>query len=350
MNDAFADAVDRVGGFIDYDYRIGGNVVRLRFAGKALVRTITRAFGHLACSSAGEPDLVIRLWDSRSTGRPLPLLVSTLIRLLRTTWLTDRGLRGEILEYNSQRMRAALHGHESNMLSLIDLDERSGIFWVDQESDIPWYEAGAPLRTLLYWWFARHGRQMVHGGAIGTAAGGLLLGGKGSSGKSTTALASLGSCLRYAGDDYTLVSTEPEPFVYSLYSTAKVKGSADFARFPWMASGICNGDRIGPEGEKPMLFLHEHQPDKIISGFPLKAIVLPRYIAGTEKCKVIPVAPESALKAIAQSTITQLTGAGGEALRGMSELVHRLPCYLVGLGEDLAEIPNVMIELLAKHA
>jgi hypothetical protein len=350
MRDAFGEAAERAGGAMDFDYRIGGNLIRLRFAGASLIAPLTRALAHLQCRSKSKPDLVLCLWDSSSTGRPLPLLIGSLIRLLRATWLDDRGIRGEVLEYNSERFRAALHGHDSNMLSLLDLEERLGFFWVAKDGDIPWYETGAPLRTLLYWWFSGRGQQMVHGGAIGTASGGLLLGGKGSSGKSTAALASLDSSLLYAGDDYALVAVEPQPFVHSLYNTAKVKGEPDLKRFPWMAARICNAERIGPQAEKPMMFLHEHQPKKIIPGFPLKAVVLPRFIAGNEGCKIIPVAPASAFKAIAQSTITQLTGAGSEALRAMSQLVHCVPCYLVGLGENLDEIPKTMLELLARHA
>jgi len=349
MQEAFEQAVDKAGRH-EFNYRIGGKLIRLRFAGESLVPHITRAFAHLACASKAQPDLVLCIWDSASTGRSLPLLISSLVRLLRLTWLEHRGARGEIIEYNSPRFRAALHGHDSNMLSLLDLQERIGFLWVEKDSDIPWYETGAPLRTLLYWWFSHLGQQMVHGGAIGTKSGGLLLGGKGSSGKSTTALASLDSSLLYAGDDYALIATEPQPFVHSLYNTAKVKGEADFARFPWIAAQICNAERIGAGAEKPMMFLHEHRPEKIVSGFPLKAVVLPRYIPGTDRCKIVPVAPESALKAIAQSTVTQLTGAGSEALRALSRLVHGVPCYLVGLGAHLEEIPQVMLELLARHA
>ena len=349
MHEAFLEAEQQVGGSIEYDYRIGGSTVRLRFAGEALIPRITRAFAHLAAPFTPTPDLVVCLWDSASTGRRLPLLVSSLIRLLKMTWLEDRGVRGEILDYNSSRIRTALHGHENGILSLLDLKQNLGVYWAADTRDIPWYETGAPLRTLLYWWFSHYGQQIVHGGAVGTEAGGVLLAGKGNSGKSTTALASLDSSLLYAGDDYTLVATEPQPFVHSLYNTAKVKGQTDLQRFPWMASRICNADHIGLEGEKPMMFLHEYQPQKIISGFPLKALVLPRFIQGNEKCKVIPVAPESAFKAIAQSTITQLTGAGSEALRAMSQLVHQVPCYLVGLGEDLSDIPKVILELLIRQ-
>lgn len=349
MHDAFLEAEQRVGGSIDYDYRIGGKIVRLRFAGEAMIPRITRAFAHLATPPTPTPDLVICLWDSASTGRPLPLLVSSLIRLLKITWLEDRGIRGEILDYNSSRVRAALGGHENNILNLLNLKKNLGIYWVTDSCDIPWYETGAPLRTLLSWWFSHSGQQIIHGGAIGTEAGGVLLGGKGGTGKSTAALASLDSPLLYAGDDYSLVTTETRPFVHSLYNTAKVKAQADLKRFSWMASRICNADRIGPDGEKPMMFLHEYRPQKMIAGFPLTALVLPRFIPGNEKCRVIPVAPESAFKALAQSTITQLTGAGSEALRAISKLVRQLPCYLVRFGEDPKEIPEVILNVLAKH-
>jgi hypothetical protein len=265
------------------------------------------------------------------------------------TWLEQRGVRGEILDYTTGRIRAALHGHESNVLSLLDLEDNLAVYWVERAEDLPWYETGAPLRILLYWWFSSRGLHIVHGGAIGTEHGGVLLGGKGGSGKSTTALACLKTPLSYAGDDYTLIALEPQLFVYSLYNTAKVKGEADLQRFPWMSSRICNAERIGPDGEKPMLFLHEHQPDKIASGFPLKAIAVPHFVPGRTRSTIASLAPQTALRAIAQSTITQLTGAGREALRAMSQLVHRVPCYTVELGEDLAEIPAVMQELLAKR-
>jgi len=349
MHDAFLEAQDRVGGSIDHHYRVAENNIRLRFAGPSLVPSISRAFAHLEHAPVTAPDLDICVWDSASTGRPLPLLVSSLLRLLRMTWLENRGIRGEILDFNGGRIRAALHGHDSNVLSVIDLEANVGVYWVAANSDIPWYETGAPLRILLYWWFSRYAGQIIHGGAVGTQRGGVLLAGKGGSGKSTTALKSLDSSLLYAGDDYTLVSMEPRPFVYSLYNTAKVKGPADLTRFPWMSSQLCNGERIGPNREKPMMFLHEYKPDKIISGFPLKSVVLPRFTSGKKNCELSSLAPASAFRAIAHSTVTQLTGAGAEALRAMSQMVRQVPCYALTFGEDLGEIPEVILELLSRQ-
>ena len=351
VHEGFLEAEALTGGPVAQCFDIGGHVVKLRFAGGALVAIITRALAHLRTSADAAPDLTVCLWDSASTGRPLPLLAASLLRLLRITWLEDRGVRGEILDYNDSGLSAALEGHKTDVLSLLDLAQNLGVFWTPDWSALPWYEAGAPLRTLLSWWFARQGWLTLHGGAVGLPTGGLLLAGGGGSGKSTTALASLDSVLRYAGDDYCLVKLQAgqDPQLHSLYNTAKVKGSSDFIRFPWMAGQISNAERIGEDGEKPMMFVQEHRPDKLIAEFPLKAIVLPRFIPDLAEPKVIRVAPTSALKALAESTIMQLTGTSGDALRGMSALVRQTPCYLVGVTADLSLIPSLLLNLLAEH-
>jgi hypothetical protein len=137
MHEAFLEAEQQAGGSVEYDYQIGGHTVRLRFAGEALIPRITRAFAHLAAPLTPTPDLVVCLWDSASTGRRLPLLVSSLVRLVKITWLKDRGIRGELLEYNSSRIRTALHGHDNNILSLLDLTQPLAVYWVADARDIP---------------------------------------------------------------------------------------------------------------------------------------------------------------------------------------------------------------------
>src|SRR5262249_10186335 len=54
------------------DFCIAGRVVRLVFAGDALVSPLTRALQHLALEPQPSPDLNIRLWEVADTGVPLP--------------------------------------------------------------------------------------------------------------------------------------------------------------------------------------------------------------------------------------------------------------------------------------
>ncbi|MCO6450799.1 MAG: hypothetical protein J5I90_08420 [Caldilineales bacterium] len=351
MGDAFDEAAMLAGGLCEQRFIIGGRVIRLRFAGDALMPGVTRALAHLRADIDAQPELTISIWDSASTGRPLPFLAASLVRLLRITWLEDRGIRGEILDLNDIDLRGALEGYDTDILNLLDLEQNLGILWTPDWRTFPWYESGAPLRTLLSWWCESAGLHVLHGGAVGLPTGGLLLGGRGGSGKSTAALACLGSDLRYVGDDYCLVENraEAQPYVHSLYNTAKVKGKDDFARFPWLADRVINPDKLEADGQKPMAFLHEHHAAELIPGFPLKAIVLPRYIPELAEPKIVPVSSASALKVLAESTILQLTGSGSAALQAMSGLTRQLPCYLLGVTADTSLIAPALHDILKQH-
>jgi hypothetical protein len=190
---------------------------------------------------------------------------------------------------------------------------------------------------------ADHGRQLVHAAALGTTSSGLLLAGQGGSGKSSTALACLGSALRYAGDDYCLVSFEPEPRAHSLYGSAKLH--ADQAgRFPGLTPALVNADKLS--SEKALFMVHRQFPQHIQESFPVVAVVVP-VIAGARRAWVEPSSPGSALLALAPSTILQLPGAGRGALATLARLVQRLPCYRLHLGGDLDRLPPLLAGVLA---
>ena len=92
-----------------------------------------------------------------------------------------------------------------------------------------------------------------------------------------------------------------------------------------------------------------HYPKQIISGFPIKAILVPK-IRGHGRTTVRKISQAHALSAVAPSTIFQLPRGGPTSLRVMASCVKTLPCYELGLGPDLSEIPNVITTLLADLA
>lgn len=330
-------------GYIDHFYNIGGRIVCLRFAGSSLIPYLTPALNHLATKPTSTPALTICLWDQASADIQFPL--PDFIRSLYTA--SEKHLvdgRGELIKYNSERIRAAFNS-DSHVLSLLDTKQNLAIYWLNNEpSQLPYYERGAPLRTILHWSLNDKTHQFVHAGAVGLATGGVLLAGKGGSGKSTTALACIGTELKYASDDYCLIVNEFTPNVYSLYSTAKLRSIEDLQRFPHIASRISNVDRLATE--KAMIFLHEHYPDQIIGGFPIKAIVLPQVSKQTGSNLKIATAG-AALAALAPSTVFQLPGAGQMALQTMAKFVKQVPCYVLEVGSDLSQIPEVILRLLS---
>jgi hypothetical protein len=331
---AFQQAEQVVDGSFDRFYSMGGYTIRLRFAGPALVPRITPALEHLATKPSSSPMLTVCLWDSVSTCTQMP----------PPPWSADAYIaRGEVRGYNDGHIRTSFH-IGANVLNMLDTRLDVAVFWIRDARQLPYYESGAPLRTILHWWLSNHGRQFVHAAAVGTAQGGVLLAGKGGSGKSTTALTCLNSKLAYVSDDYCLLTTNPHPYVYSLYSSAKVDAD-NIYRIPHLRSAISNADRL--DTEKALLFLHQHCPDKVVTGFPVRAILLPS-VTGRSETTLTPASPIAGLRALAPSTIFQLSGAGHTAFQTMTKFVKQVPCYNLELGTDLLRIPEVILGLLSE--
>lgn len=353
---AYARA-ERVAGQVhERAFRIADGTIRVRGPGEALVDLLTEALAHLAVPADAVPatapqaaaSLTIHLWDSGGEARAAPPWPLAWYRRQHPDGdgpAAPRAQfdgRGELPGFNTPGVRAAF-GVGPNVLHLLDLDRGESFCWFERAQDVPYHETASPFLRILSWWADARGWLFAHAGAVGTAAGGLLLVGPGGSGKSTTALACLGSALGYAGDDHCLVSGGPGPRVASVYSSAKLKGPADLERFPHLASLVRNPGRLGPE--KALLFLHRHCPGQLAAGFPLRAVVVPRVTGRSPRLG--PLAPTAALAAMAPSTCRQLPGHERRALGLMAGLVRQLPCYALETGPTVRAIPEVLQALLS---
>ena len=322
----------QVAGPVERSFRIGGFLIRLSFSGTALL-SLTRALEHLAVDDHSTPDLTVCLWDSESTGQ----------RMTPRPWQEDDFLaRGVIQGYNTERIYTAFQ-HGSGAVSVLDKERDLAVFWAP-DSNLPYWEYGSPIRTILHWWLLSQGLQLVHAAAVGNSHGGVLIGGKGGSGKSTTALACLESNLSYVGDDYTLLGLDSGPVVHSLYNSAKLN-SDHVQRFPALLPKVANTDRLAEE--KALLFVNEHYPSKVATQLPVRAILLPR-VTGRVETRWKEVSVAMALAALAPSTIFQLPRAGNEALKFLAAFARQLPCFSLEVGTDLSGIPPVIEDLLAE--
>jgi hypothetical protein len=327
----FAEAEVAAGGALVRDFAIAGFRVRLGFAGSALVSRITPALAHLARPPGEAPAITVHLWDSASTGTTMP----------PPAWgLDDFVARGQIRGFGEGRVFAAFH-HGAGALSMLDVDANVGLFWSRDATALPDYERAAPLRALLAWSMERRGRHLVHAAAVGTARGGVLIAGRGGSGKSTTALLCADAGFHYVGDDYVLLDGGPPPVVHSVYRTAKLD-TDQVDRLPRLAPLVANPDR--PGGDKALVFIDAGFA-ACVESLPLRAILLPR-VTGRPRTTVRTVSPAAALIGLAPSTIFQQPGAGTTVLGSLGEFVQRLPAYALDLGTDLAEIPRVIHALL----
>jgi hypothetical protein len=325
-------------GTIDQDIMLLGETVRLRFAGHALHDALMPALAHLAVPRVEKPGTLIHLWDGAESGiamAPAPCPISCFTH------------RGDIWTMLSRRIRSAFHGGESS-LSLLDLDGNEGVFWTRSAADLPYWSKAAPLRPMLNWWIVARGGHLLHAAAVATQDGGVLLTGKGGTGKSTTALNCLTAGFLYAGDDYVAVTGGDHPQAHSLYCTAKIDpGSMDrFAAFRPRCF------RFG-ESEKAVSNLLPDWRNQIVRSLPIRAILTPELRDVPET--VFEAAPRQKLvDAASFTTIAQLPHAGQDTIRFIENLVEDIPCFTIGLGSEQARIAKAIAAFLrespAKHA
>ena len=332
-----ADAAD----VVEHRYTIADRTIALRIAGARLVHPLTAALEHHRRPTDGPADLTINAWDIAGTGVPMPAFPEAAIDGGRSA--AERVGAPDPIRIQYQFGRRAL----------CVLDRAADTAWVSyaDATTLPYWELGSPLLTILHWWMQEHGRQLVHGAALGTDRGGVLIVARGGSGKSSTALATLSgpgraSGLRYAGDDYCLVGSDPEPWAHSLYGTGKL-GPEQAQRFP----DLVNGPELNPERapeEKLVMLVSRGAPDRLIDGFPVLSLLVPIIDGGP--CRTEPISAGSALRALAPSTVLQLSGAGGQTLATLADLARRVPTHALHLAPDPREAPAVIAALIDRLA
>ena len=339
----FAEAAQEQG-LVHRSFRIGGSCIRLQFAGGRWSNELTRAFAHLDAppGSDSRETLRVAVWDGRTP--PRNHVLRAYLFTLTNWWFDYTGRRGELLDIHDGSVSATYHP-DTTTLSVIDHDRAVAFYWKRDTSPIPYYETCAPFRSVLHSWMRKNGAQLVHGAAVGTASGGALLAGKGGSGKSTSALACLGSSLQFAGDDYCIVMEDERRgyAINSLYCTAKVVATSDLDRFPALAANVVNPQRTA--GEKLAISLEQERAGNLIERFPLRAILAP-FITGAVDTDVVPCSVGEALMALAPSTLSQLPVSGREDLRFLGNMARRVPCYQLRLGSDIRQVPVKILHLL----
>ena len=344
LEQSFLNDAATAGGPVQLWYRIGGHDVCVRTIPEQDSRRLRPALRHLAIpeAPASAAGLTISAWNGATPSAP-PVLAD-LLRRLRTDWRLECGPRGEVLELRATGI-SAIYNAGPNVLTVIDFEQNRGWLLKLDDDAFPYWEVGSPFRFLLHEWFTARGLQYVHGAAVGTEKGGVLLVGKGGSGKSTTALLCASAGMQYAGDDYCMIDPA-RAWAHSLYNTGKLKGSEDYARLPELKGLSTNPDSFERGGDgKGVYFLDEIWSDRVVAGMPLRAIIVPR-ITGQAATRVAPCSAFEALVAMLPSTVAQLPAATNEDCDRMVTLAEKLPAYVLHLGTDTRGIPAALTTLL----
>jgi hypothetical protein len=345
---AAAQAGERAGWEV-HSLAIADRRILLRFAGPVLADHLLPALAHLETEAdpAAGPDLEVLLWDSRSTGVPLPEI----------PWRReDVGVLGEVEGYNDERVRTALTPAVP-MLSVFDRQAGTAVLWVRDAAELTWSERANPLRVILHWGLTAPDCRLAHAGAVGTRRGGVLVAGPSGAGKSTVSMACLAAGFDFAGDDHVLLTRGADgPVAHVLYGTATLHWDTQ-RRVPGLAGAVVNHADLGDAmATRPL-----HHDEKLVADvgrwraerlrdMPVRALVIPRIVA-RPRSRTIPARTGEALRALAPSTILQLPRVGeGAGLSDLAETVRGVPAHVLELGTDTAAVPTAVAALLEEVA
>jgi hypothetical protein len=310
----------------DWFGEIGGQSIFLRITSKILARTILPALAHLE-SKPAISDLTIGMGDLADSNAAFP-------------FPGDEDTAGEpegaMWRHEDARF-FILNQKETRALSLLDAEMPQALYWTRDAAQLPWPEGSFPMRHLFANFFGRQGKFIVHAAAVGNERGAVLIVGKGGSGKSTAALACAMNGLFYLGDDYSLVGIEPEPRVWSLYSSAKVNADS-LIWFPQLKPFV---QHDGGMKEKSLLQLHGAPGLRFAASLPIRAVLWPR-ITGRIESQLKPASSAALLLALAPSSILQTPGHGDAVLRMLNRLVQAVPTRILETGTDPAQIAGAV--------
>jgi hypothetical protein len=330
--DNFEKATPKNGNIKKKCFKIGGKLICTIFACEKLDLQLTPALEHSKTNYSKNPDLTIYLWDSATTNT----------KMVDSPWqINDYNIHGKVNGYNSDRFQTGV-SMVSGALSMTDLKNNIAAWWTYDADNILLNERAEPIMSILNWWFSSKGLHFMHAGAVGNADGGALLLGLKGSGKSTISIASISSSLKYAGDDYCLISENNSPIVYSLYNTVKLNPKS----IKLIKNiNISKSHAIRYTDEKSIFFLNQLFSDKIINSFPAKAVILP-YVNGKGQSSLDSISSFEAIKVIGPNTLFQFSGSKQKSFNAVVNLVKRIPCYRLSIGSDPMEANRLILNVL----
>jgi hypothetical protein len=332
LREGFGAASARTGEIVR-DFRVAGTLVRLRFAGESLIPAIVPGLAYPLSGVEVESPCEICLWDSEATGIQLPPPPRP---------RKDFTERGNIWGFDSSRYRSAYQWGEGSV-SVMDCEARQAVFWVPTHRRLPVWVLAAPLRSILHWWMELNGRQLVHAAAVGYGGRGVLIPGRGGSGKSSTSLACLLAGMDFISDDYLAVSLNPEPRVHRLYTTAKLDPRS-LSLYPDLARR-CRAVHQ-PGFDKVVLFLEDAYSEQLKESLLLQLVLKP-WITRVPETTLGTVEPREVERALASETLAHLPHAGTKTVEFLNRVSREIPRAAIYQGTDRARIAIAIQETLA---
>ena len=325
------ESLFNVGGFNEFLFRtyvnLSGISICMHFLNENSKRVFSRPFSHLEIETDEKPGFDIYVIHGGPSDEP----IDGWKRFER-----DASEERKLLIY-SRNGEYVLYNHESKILAGYDTRRKKAYYYIPNLDILPFYEKAAPMRMIFHHFAQDHGMLLVHGAAIAMDGQGILMAGRGGSGKTTTAICAAFGGFDYLGDDYVILDVENK-VICSLYSSCKVRWDSE-KLLPELGSLAVNNRNE----DKGYFFMNEIS-ERVIKSVRLCAVAIPRL--GGEEPSYLITSGINALRALSSSTIFQMPGSGMSTLQGISKAIRDVPVYEMVLSTSPEEINKKLAELV----
>lgn len=324
------DAWQLLGGTEQF-YRFGPISICVRHIGNTLINTVTPAIRHALAGNLYTTDGMIYALDAGALDMEKPPAI--------WPFATDTHQGHQRIHWD-QVSGLALNSDESRGIwQLFNLDTKKGLYWVTNEQTLPSWETGSPLRIFLHWLALQEGYQLIHAAGLEWKSRGILLTGRGGSGKSTTTAAAVIAGWNVIGDDFVLLDSKQNPMANCIYDTIKLTQQS-LDKITAMTGKAVNIPSV-PD-DKSRVHLLDNYKEQLIKEISINMLFVLQ-ISNTSLTCILPVSRASMMNALAPTTMFMLKMGMKESFSRMTALVNQVPCYVVKMSSN----PHEVIEKLA---
>jgi len=312
-------------------YRIGPVSLCVRHIGNTLINTISPAIRHAVVNCINNVDGTIYTLDASALNMQIPPAI--------WPFATDTH-QGHQRIYWDRESGFALNSDESRGIwQLFNLKDETGLYWVADEQTLPSWETGSPLRIFLHWLSYKKGYQLIHAAGLEWNNCGILLTGRGGSGKSTTTAAAVNAGWNTIGDDFVLLANEKTTTACCIYDTIKLTQQS-LDKITGMTDKAVNIPS-SPD-DKARVHLVDNFGQQLAKQITVNMLFVLQ-ISNTLQTCILPVSKASMMNALAPTTMFMLKMGMKESFSRMTTLVNQVPCYVIKMSSN----PQEVIEKLA---
>ena len=193
-------------------------------------------------------------------------------------------------------------------------------------------------------WARANDKLLFHAAAVGTGGKGVLVVGRGGSGKSTFAISCLAEGLDFVSDDYALLTASGPLRAMPLYTVVALREDM-YQRFPQLGTPLLDQDGSFVGG-KPQFQVPK---ERFRPELDICAIVMPK-ILGEAEPSIAPIAPGKVMTQLIHSTITQIESRRDTSLIvQMAQRLSALPIYEMRMSTDLTKNPAFLRSFIEKE-